>query len=83
MWIRSQDETKLIDANEIFIKSMGNEHIIKCTTRSIDMKIGWNMGEYKTKNRAIEILNDIQKQLMDYQPALSGQCLVVYQMPEE
>jgi len=76
MWVRSQDKTKLINANEIFIKSIGSEHIIRCTTQSVDMKIGWNMGQYITEDRYIEILNEIQKELMEYNSTLSGQCFI-------
>lgn len=56
LWIRSQDKKKLIKVNEIKIESVidGNSFIYSDTT---------DLGTYKTKERAIEILDEIQNKI--------------------
>lgn len=53
LWIRSQDKKKLIKVNEIKIESVidGNSFIYSDTT---------DLGTYETKERALEVLDEIQ-----------------------
>lgn len=51
LWIRSQDKTKLMKANEI--------EICQNPTGTWWFNVGQCIGEYKTKERAIEVLNEI------------------------
>ena len=84
MWIRSQDKTKLINANEIWINNMEEKDcLIKCNTQSISSTGAWIVGEYRYSERCIEILDEIQKIIGDYMPANKNQYDVVFEMPEE
>jgi hypothetical protein len=62
MWIRSQDKTELINCKRIQVQ---NKRIY-----TFDSGIGkWiELGEYATKERAIEILNDIEYEIKNYDP---------------
>ena len=98
LWVRSQDKNNLKKANDIYV-----EHI----TKDYDSWIGnihsqpyvitsdnGNLGFYGTKERALEILDDIQDKLInctfaekrnglnetiDFMP----NSIYVYQMPSE
>lgn len=56
LWIRSQDKKKLIKVNEIKIESVkdGNSFIYSNIT---------DLGTYKSKERALEVLDEMQKLL--------------------
>ena len=56
LWIRSQDKSRLIKilTGVKYFKCCGDEHHIE----DIDME--YTLGEYSTKERAIEILDEIQ-----------------------
>lgn len=62
MWIRSQEKSRLVNANEIWIEKEDKIFIIKCNTQSVNIDAGWNIGSYKSKDYCIEILNRIQEQ---------------------
>ena len=72
LWIRSQDRAKLKIIHEIVLSVSGGN--IFC-----DKEI---FGEYKTKYRALEVLNEIQKLLNTFDPANMAK-MIVYEMPEE
>ena len=76
MWIRSQCKTLLIATTEIFTSS-GCRNVIQCY--SSEKGTRYNLGEYGTEERAMEVLEDMQQALF-YQ--LIGQSNI-YQMPQE
>lgn len=66
LWIRSQDRTFLRKVNTIGIVE-GRDFW------SIDESLTISFGEYKTKERALEVLDEIQKLLMptiEYNPVV-------------
>ncbi len=74
LWIRSQDRTFLRKVNTIGIVE-GRDFW------SIDENLTVSFGKYKTKERAIEVLDEIQDLL---QNAYVGNVnRIVYQMPKE
>lgn len=74
LWVRSQDKTFLRKANTIGIVE-GRDFW------SIDENLTVSFGKYKTKERAIEILDEIQDLLQNaYVGSLNR---IVYQMPAE
>lgn len=85
LWIRSQDIKRLLKCN--FIEISGN-HINKIDSISFegydivgyfDDTIGYaTLGTYKTKERALEVLDEIQAYLMS-----DTQQSNVYTMPED
>ena len=73
LWIRSQDRTFLRKVNTIGIVE-GRDFW------SIDENLTVSFGKYKTKERALEVLDEIQDLL---QNAYVGNVnRIVYQMPE-
>ena len=54
LWIRSQDRTTLIKSNEIYITEQQNKYLIRAKRTS------HILGTYKTKERALEVLDEIE-----------------------
>lgn len=88
LWIRSQNKEILIKCNDIAIKDNG---IVGYFDKEKEYE---DLGVYKTKNRALEVLDEIQKcmlkgsfakitnglgQEIDFIP----NPIFIYQMPEE
>ena len=66
LWIRSQDKTNLMLAKDIVV-SDGNIKVYK------DTELCTTVAMYKTKERALEVLDEIQKILMPmihYEPII-------------
>ena len=55
MWIRSQDERKLIDANSIYV--FKNPVTNKAEIRTAE----FTLGEYATEEKAIKVLNSLEE----------------------
>ena len=72
LWIRSQDKEDLKKAEHI---GVFNEKIYVNGYE----ENGYCIGTYKSKERALEVLDEIQNILIDY----SKMSRVVYQMPED
>lgn len=66
LWIRSQDKKDLIKAEYISTSDSGYCILVN----------GFNFGFYETAKRALEVLDEIQKEIF-------VGLLKVYQMPEE
>lgn len=97
LWIRSQDKRNLKKINtEIYIKegtlyAEGDVYFI--------VSSGTELGEYKTKERALEVLDEIQKKLSLYSNLrvigeqqdvllklmafMISEQIIVYEMPKE
>ena len=73
LWIRSQDRTFLRKVNTIGIVE-GRDFW------SIDENLTVSFGKYKTKERAIEVLDEIQDLLQNAYVGSANR--IVYQMPE-
>lgn len=58
IWIRSQDKNRLIFATNVYIDDYGNFTLVKADSRII--------GEYPTKERALQVLDEIQAVIVDY-----------------
>lgn len=89
LWIRSQDKTTLIRSYEIYIAEHSNSYVIRAKRTS------HILGAYKTIERAIDVLNEIQHLFIEKEPfktefTKDGLTImnkqpssVVYEMPEE
>ena len=81
LWIRSQDKEMLYKVHEIFYYRCTDAHSIQVNHE--------NFGTYKTKERALEVLNEIQDRLINLQNygKITGYCRYeppcVYEMPQE
>lgn len=75
LWVRSQDKECLMKINRMDYDLSNGEHRI--------MVDGYKtlIGKYETKQRALEILDEIQRQLNDKD--LADYRVFTYQMPEE
>lgn len=83
LWIRSQDRTTLIRSYEIYISEQQNTYLIRAKRTS------HILGVYNTFERALEVLNEIQKILTsswivnglgEYKSQANT---TVYEMPKE
>jgi hypothetical protein len=74
MWIRSQDKEILIKAICIYLCGENHENCIRASCANGN---NWYIGEYSTKEKALKVLDEIQKLIYDYQLG------VVFQMPQD
>ena len=75
LWVRSQDKRILQKVDNIYLNANYDNRRI-CTNDSRDYES--DLGEYKTKERAIEVLDEIQAYLMSNTPQSN-----VYNMPKD
>lgn len=79
LWIRSQDKRNLKKINtEIYIKK-GLSNYAEGDVYFI-VSSGTELGEYKTKERALEVLDEIENIV---KPRMEQLYTFVYQMPKE
>ena len=77
LWIRSQDKERLFKINGIYLESEKDKHYIM----GFSDDYCW-VGHYKTKERALEVLDEIQEILNTFEPKNMAR-MIVYEMPEE
>ena len=81
MWIRSQDKKTLVKADKLIIGYDKNEKVYEIHN------VYDSLGIYKSKERALEVLDEIQEKIINFEFGEANECLisneVVYQMPEE
>ena len=94
LWIRSQDKEILIKVDRIGIEKFDNGYGI-VTYERIGTKNEFGLGLYTTKEKALEILNEIHQRLINLQTIeIAGADYItnrmkkngidcVYQMPSE
>lgn len=75
MWIRSQHDRLLIDADKIYVDNMGDEYLIY----NIGESCNYFLGKYSSLEKAIRVLDAIHGHLNEFD--LEG--TVVYQMPQD
>ena len=88
LWIRSQDRTKLVKADNISYMDTAEDYERKVHSLWNDCK--GILGIYKTKERALEVLDEISDELIsaNYMPLEENEKITcgsarVYEMPEE
>lgn len=81
MWIRIRNKEALVYANNFYIRA--NEVEEKYGISYFDGDSFVNLGFYKSKERALEVLDEIQKLLIALPRTEIPFNDVVYQMPEE
>ena len=80
MWIRIQDKESLVYANNFYIRATEVEE--KYGISYFDGDSFVKLGFYKSKERAIEVLDEIQKLLIAMPRTEIPFNNIVYQMPE-
>ena len=81
LWVRSQDKMNLVKIRQISLNYQDNKQIIANYMPELYENSGEYyelLGTYKTKERTIEILDEIQAYLMSDTPQSN-----VYNMPKE
>lgn len=89
LWVRSQDKRILQKVNDIYISTIDNK-----TIKTSDSEIGVELGTYKTKERAIEVLDEIQDRMLKsaFAKKINGlgeeldlipNPILIYQMPKD
>ena len=84
LWIRSQDKMNLVKIRQISLNYSNKKQIIaNYTPESYENSGGYYelLGTYETKERALEVLDEIQRIFYNNQKYINN--VVVYEMPEE
>jgi len=82
LWIRSQDRDELIKADNIYITTCNEGWAIRS---------GIALGKYRTQERALEVLDEIEKLLkgnilshhINKFDIYNGENIKIYEMPKE
>ena len=93
LWVRSQDKDILIKVDNLELDDERNDiYTHNCIN---NMQMTYTLGRYKTKERALEVLDEIHQRLINLQclEVLGGGCVTnqmkkngmdcVYEMPQE
>lgn len=83
LWIRSQDKMNLVKIRQISLNYQNNKQIIANYIPDFYPNSGEYyefLGVYKTKERALEVLNEIETEIQNY---VGTTAQIVYEMPEE
>lgn len=87
MWIRTQDKLGLFELNGVRIREHGFENGTKEYLVLTNDNLYNHLGTYKSKERAVEVLDEIQEKIINFEFGEANECLisneVVYQMPKE
>ena len=83
LWIRSQDRQDLIKVGELFATTnlLNNDDWEIVTIANENNTC--HLGKYKTKERALEILDKIQQLIVEYSQSLDYKIVPIYEMPKE
>ena len=76
LWIRSQDKKHLLKCEAIMYEKTGTGYGLRVFTKNYD----FNIAGYKTKERTLEVLDEIQDLLQNAYVGIINR--IVYQMPE-
>ena len=85
LWIRSQDKRILVEVDEVYLNANYNNKVI-CYERNRESV---NLGRYKSKERALEILDEIHNMDIENNPNFMVNeyrhkpIRVVYTMPQD
>lgn len=73
LWIRSQDKEQLLQVERLFLRD-------KMICTNISEVLGWTLlGEQSSKERALEVLDEIQNKLETINEVIT----YIYEMPKE
>ena len=85
MWVRTQDKMQLVKINEIHIK-VDEDGFVGIWVDDKKESLKYFLGTYKSKERAIEVLDEIEESIKNYELDKSWCSLtsdeIIYQMPE-
>lgn len=79
LWIRSQNKDRIVKPNAVMVASFQELVSIHCY---IDKDTNVWLGNYSTKERALEVLDEIQCHLVNIND-VRDRYFYVYEMPKE
>lgn len=82
LWVRSQDKERLLKIISIFVEYNGDVNP-NIHTHSIIGNNCVNLGIYNTKERALEVLDEIQNKICPIDLINIGYGTILYEMPKE
>lgn len=80
LWIRSQNKERIIKANQLDVMEFDTDVDPRYNHFGVYAN-DYLVGEYKTKERALEVLNEIQDLINDIADNKMVGC--IYEMPKE
>ena len=86
LWIKSQDKMNLVQIKQISINYQNNKQVIANYIPEMYENAGEYyelLGTYETKERALEVLDEIQQLLIEYYQSIAYKIVPVYEMPKE
>ena len=86
LWIRSQDREVLLKCNQVYYCELNNKHVIITDLELVQRSYDYEpLGFYETKERALEVLDEIQRLMIAslVNKNLDGYGVVIYEMPKE
>lgn len=91
LWVRSQNKEKLVKVNELSLYDrnvINNNFVLNDNPDYSDISIiandNYNLGQYKTKERALEVLDEIQNKITKFNLKTDYSCTNnIYEMPKE
>jgi hypothetical protein len=87
LWIRSQDKESLIKVSNVVLREQISPYMDR--TKIYYLEVCYDnlqtLGKYKTKERALEVLDEIQRLMIAslVDKNLDGYGVVIYEMPKE
>lgn len=85
LWVRDQTKTGLYKIDNVYIHE-DEDKTIHIWTDGINKYLKYYLGGYKSKERALKILDEIQNTIIGFENEnnyISTQCYAIYKMPEE
>ena len=82
LWIRSQDKLDLLKCKSIHIEEIPSSTEVTILCYASGDKYS-TIGYYKSKERALEVLDEIQNKICPVDLINIGYGTIVYEMPEE
>ena len=77
LWIRSQDRKKFMKVDYVYLEE---EMIIGYCQSTFTSPV---LATYKTEERALKVLDEIQELLTTYYQSIDYQIVPIYEMPKE
>ena len=84
MWIRTQNRERLIDVKNVAVSlsKIDGKYLVFTNDDSIDDYL-FTLATYPTKERCLEVLDEIERHILNYTVKNTAYVPVVYQMPKE
>lgn len=84
MWIRTQNRERLIDVKNVAVSlsKIDGKYLVFTNDDSIDDYL-FTLAAYPTKERCLEVLDEIQGHINNFTLKDTNYVVIVYQMPKE